>query len=95
MKTQDWRVEPILLLLFVGIVLYSVGLVIVSWLLPNNGTLFTVLSGVATSFTGAFFLRVNPKSQAQQDADTKPPIAALTETTKTETTTTGTTDKPA
>lgn len=66
-EKQDWRVEPILLLLFAGIILSAISLILVKAFIPGDGQLFQVVASVLSSFVGAFFLRVNPKSMASQD----------------------------
>ena len=69
--SQDWRVEPILLLLFAGILFFSVLLIVITVFVPNSERLFEVFSSIVAAFVGAFFLRVNPKSMAAQDVTVK------------------------
>ena len=72
MKPQDWRIEPVLLLLFAGMLLFTLVLIYITHLFPANDKVFTVVSGLITGFAGAFFMRVNPRSMPQQDADVQP-----------------------
>ena len=76
MKPQDWRIEPVLLLLFIGMVLYTFVLIYITHLFFTNDKVFTMLfttiSNLIAGFGGAFFMRVNPRSMNQQDADVKP-----------------------
>ena len=72
MKYQDWRIEPILLLMFGGLVFFTVALMYVAHLFPGNDKLFIAISAVLSGFASAFFVRVNPHSMSQQDKDEKP-----------------------
>lgn len=71
MQQQDWRIEPILLLLFAGILLSAVALIFISAFMPANGQLFEVIASLLSAFVGAFFMRINPKSMAAQDVAVK------------------------
>lgn len=70
MKNQDWRVDPVLLLLLGAIVFFTLVMIYASHLFPTNQVLFQTISGLLTGFSGAFIMRVNPKSMSQQDSDT-------------------------
>ena len=84
---QDWRIDPVLLLLFAGLCLFTLVLIFVEWRFNSDGQIFQVVSGVLTGFAGAFFTRMNPKKQ--EDTTTtatvraEPPGATVT-TQKTE-----------
>jgi uncharacterized membrane-anchored protein len=71
MPDQDWRVEPILLLLFLGIILSAIAVIAIKAFIPGDGQLFQVIASILSAFVGAFFLRVNPKSMASQDVIVK------------------------
>ena len=66
MIKQDWRMDPVLVLLFVGIWISLGALILVAAKFPNNGQLFIITSGLVTASSTGFFLRVNPKSMQQQ-----------------------------
>lgn len=57
------KVDPILYLLFVGIVTFSILLIAVEHYFMSDGQMFQVMAGVLTGFTGAFFGRINPSSK--------------------------------
>lgn len=54
------HVDPIMWLLFAGIVFFTLLLVAISKWSPNDGQTFQVLSGLLTGFAGAFFGRMKP-----------------------------------
>ena len=70
---QDWRMDPVLMLLFTGMLIFT-GLAI--WVAKSlqfsesNGSvnviavgLFNLISGIVTGFLGSFLTRMNPKGQ--------------------------------
>lgn len=57
------KVDPILYLLFVGIVVFSILLITVEHYFMSDGQMFQVMAGVLTGFTGAFFGRINPSQK--------------------------------
>ena len=57
---QDWRIDPVLLLLFAGIILFTGVLVFVEWAFKSDGQIYQTLAGLVTGFSGAFLLRINP-----------------------------------
>ena len=85
---QDWRIDPILILLFIGIWMSLGALMFVAGHFPNNGQLFIITSGLVTASSTGFFLRVNPKSMQEQDT-----AAGVTPGTTAATTTVNTTTK--
>jgi hypothetical protein len=65
------KVEPIILLLFIGLFLTLIALFVVQAFWPNDGEVFTAVAGVLGGFSGAFFGRINPQKAAQTE-DKKP-----------------------
>jgi hypothetical protein len=59
------KVEPVVLLLFVGMVVFTVALFACETYFPNDGQMFQVVAGLLTGFSGAFFMRVKPSTQTQ------------------------------
>lgn len=53
--------EPVLILLFVGILFFTGMLFVADKWYPNDGQLFQVVSGLLTAFGGAFMTRIKPK----------------------------------
>jgi cytochrome c biogenesis protein CcdA len=56
------RIEPVVLLLFVGMLVFTGILLFVEKFYPNDGQMFQVIAGLLTAFSGAFFMRVKPKA---------------------------------
>jgi hypothetical protein len=67
---QDWRIEPILLLLCGGIFLSVVIMLFCEHYFKDDGQIFQVVSNLVAGFSGAFFGRMSPRSMHQQDKDT-------------------------
>lgn len=66
-KQKFCSVEPILYLLFLGIVIFAVMLFAADFVFKDDGQVFQVIAGLLTAFSGAFFMRVNNTSgQAKQ-----------------------------
>ena len=78
--TEESKVEPVLLLLFGGIVFFTLMLFVSERFFPMDGQIFQVISGLLTGFGGAFMMRVKPR-----DTPSAPPgtIAQVTSTTQT------------
>ena len=57
------RIDPVLLLLFLGMLVFTGLLLLISKWSPNDGQTFQVISGLLTAFSGAFFLRIKPKTE--------------------------------
>lgn len=57
------RIEPILLLLAFLLITFAVMLFVCVLFFPQNGQIFTVVSGLVSAFSGAFMLRVKPKNE--------------------------------
>lgn len=58
---NKYFVDPVLRLLFIGIMLFTIVTIYVNHVFPNDGQMFQVVSGILTGFTGAFFGRMDPK----------------------------------
>ena len=56
------RVEPVVLLLFVGMLFFTGVLLFTAWIWPSDGQVFQVIAGILTAFSGAFFMRIKPRS---------------------------------
>jgi hypothetical protein len=69
MKSPD-RIEPVVLLLFTGMLVFTVVVMACEKFYPMDGQLFQVFAGLLTGFSGAFFMRVKPKNS--DSADTTP-----------------------
>jgi len=69
MKTTQDKIEPVVLLLFLGMVIFTGVLLGCEHFFPMDGQLFQVFAGLLTGFSGAFFMRVKPKNA---DADAPP-----------------------
>ena len=54
--------DPVLILLFVGMLIFVCLLFVVQTWWPNDGQLFQVIAGVLTAFTGSFFTRLKPRT---------------------------------
>lgn len=52
------RIEPILYLLFAGMIIFTGLLILVNWLWPQDGQMFQAIFGLSSGFGGAFLLRV-------------------------------------
>ncbi len=58
---KDWKMDPVLLLLFVGLVLFTGILIWVEHAFQSDGQIFQCIASVLAGFTGSFFTRLNPK----------------------------------
>ncbi len=64
---QSWKIDPVLLLLFSGVLAFTGLLIWVAKAFPNDGQTFQVISGLLTGFAGSFFTRLNPRSPSSDD----------------------------
>lgn len=55
------KVEPVVYLLFAGMVVFAILLFVSEKIFPSDGQMFQVIAGMLTGFSGAFFMRVKPK----------------------------------
>lgn len=69
MTVNRFGLEPVVVLLFVGILIFTTVLIGLAFLRPNDGQTFQIVSGLVTAFSGAFFMRINP-----QQPGIKPPL---------------------
>ena len=75
---QDWRVDPVLLLLASVMCFLICIAVLISWLLPAKEQLFMLVAGLVTAASGSFFTRLDPKP--------RPPDGQTSTTTTTQST---------
>ena len=59
-KTKE-GLEPVVLLLFVGILVFTGALFLSERFFGSDGQMFQVVAGLLTGFSGAFFMRVKPR----------------------------------
>lgn len=78
MKTQG-TLEPIDVLLFIGMMVFSVIIFVCNVMFPMDGQIFQVYSGVLGGFTGAFFARLKD-SKAITPKPSEPSAPNATET---------------
>jgi len=60
------RIDPTLILLFIGMLIFTGVLIFVEHFFASDGQVFQVISGVLTGFAGAFFARMNPKADHKE-----------------------------
>lgn len=63
---QHWKVDPVLLLLFSGITIFTGVMIFIEFKFKDDGQLFQVVSGLVAGFAGAFFTRLKPRSDAEE-----------------------------
>lgn len=66
------KLEPVIALLFVGMIFFTAMLFAAEKWFPNDGQMFQVVAGLLTGFSGAFFMRVKPKATEHPEDDSKP-----------------------
>ena len=69
MKSES-RLEPVVVLLFIGMLVFTGILLYVQKFFPNDGQTFQVIAGLLSAFSGAFFMRVKPRGT---NGDATPP----------------------
>lgn len=74
------KVDPVLWLLFLGMLVFTAILLYVEKFYPNDGQIFQVISGLVTGFAGAFFARMKPDTSKPPE----PPGTQKTEVTITQ-----------
>lgn len=57
------KVEPVIILLFIGMIFFTGMLFCAEKWFPADGQMFQVVAGLLTGFSGAFFMRVKPKQE--------------------------------
>lgn len=58
----EGKLEPIVLLLFVGMIFFTGMLFACEHFFQNDGQMFQVVASLLTGFSGAFFMRIKPQS---------------------------------
>lgn len=58
------KIDPVLYLLFAGMVLFAGILIAVEHFFMQDGQMFQVMAGLLTGFSGAFFGRITPTKNA-------------------------------
>lgn len=58
------KLEPVVRLLFIGMVIFAALLFVSEKFFPMDGQMFQVIAGLLTGFSGAFFMRVKPKNES-------------------------------
>ena len=66
---QDWRIDPIVLLLFTGLLVTLGAAVAIALRVPQAVALLLFVTGLCTGFMNAMMLRINPDSMKKQDKD--------------------------
>lgn len=74
------KIDPVLWLLFLGMVLAAGTLIFVEHFFKDDGQVFQVFAGLLASFSGAFFLRVKPREPSQPSDKIEHPSKVVTET---------------
>ena len=60
----EWKgTDPVLLLLFAGLIIFTGIMIWVSHIFKDDGQIFQVISGLVTGFAGAFFARMKPQDK--------------------------------
>ena len=59
-ETQQGKIEPIVMLLFSGMIFFTIMLVVVDRLFPMETQAFDVIRDVITTLLGALILKINP-----------------------------------
>jgi len=77
---HDNKVDPILWMLFAGMVMFSAVLVFIEYAFKEDGQLFQVFSNLLAAFSGAFFMRVKPKEPPQPGDIVEHPKTVITST---------------
>ena len=70
------HMEPIDMLLFIGMMVFSVIIFVCNVMFPMDGQIFQVYSGVLGGFTGAFFARLKDSKVAPPPTDDQKPTSA-------------------
>ncbi len=76
--TAEHKLEPIVLLLFVGMLFWTGMLFICQKFYPDDGQIFQVISGLLTGFSGAFFMRIKPRGAEPPPPDTTTTSVSVT-----------------
>lgn len=60
------HMEPIDILLFAGMMIFSVIIVVCNIIFPMDGQIFQVFSGILGGFAGAFFARLKTSTHPEE-----------------------------
>jgi hypothetical protein len=71
MNNQDNRLDHVVVLLFVGMLVFTAILMYEAQARPNDGQTFQVIAGLLTAFSGSFFTRIKPKGDNDGPIKTK------------------------
>jgi uncharacterized membrane protein YgdD (TMEM256/DUF423 family) len=63
---MDYR---IIVLLFIGVMVFSGALVAVAFTLPGNAALYATLAGIAGNFSGAFFMHIQHEAKNKKEPE--------------------------
>lgn len=67
------KMDPILQLLFIGMIFFALLLVAVDKFFASDGQMFQVIANVLSGFVGAFFAKIKTDPTATSTADTVAP----------------------
>lgn len=85
MNDRDSHVEPVVILLFLGMLFFTGILIFCDKFFPMDGQIFQVVASLLSGFSGAFFMRIKPKNTIE---DNPPGTTTVTATPPATTTTT-------
>lgn len=65
-----WKnIDPVLILLFAGMLFFTGVLVFVDYFFKSEGQVFQVICSLIAGFSGSFFTRLNPKPEKPTAAE--------------------------
>lgn len=64
---KDDKLEPVVLLLLIGIIFFTGMILVCEKWYPMDGQLFQVMASLLSGFSGAFFMRIKPRGQTPDD----------------------------
>lgn len=90
MNEQKHNIEPIIWLLSIMVIFYSVLLIAVAKLMASDGQTFQIIAGLTTAFGGALLGRINPRKNNEENppfppAPNKVVVEEMKKTTSTDT----------
>lgn len=74
------KVEPVVYLLFAGMMFFTAIVLICDKFFPNDGQVFQVMANLLAGFSGAFFMRIKTKGGTDDPAGTITKQTTLKET---------------
>ena len=72
---QNFKIDPVLLLLMGGITFFSMIVLFVEWKFNSDGQVFQVFSNLLSGFGGALLMRVKPRTPEEE----KPGVTSTVE----------------